>query len=687
MAGAAAPATGWRLNLAKQGEAAPGLPLPIQPTSSRTLASWGFQSGVLHRESLAPDTLTLERPLKAFDAADEIDFGQLVTLVDPQGRTRFVGRRVLVPGQATGNHESKTYTFAGPWYWLERLTYHQSWDQLLINGALVPRQTSHLLLNVGGLSVGQQIRAVAQYAIDQGAPFQLGITDVPIVPFVNEITDETCRKIVVSQLRWAPDAVVWFDYATNPPTFHCRQKANLTPITLRLGPEHIPTIADAGLTIIARPDLQIPAVALRYERTDTKDGVQYLAIGEDVYPPGSTGRELNALSQTITLLGFNVTTLQASILCDDIDTADVEWWKSLIPRLQDPRIKNIEMVPGTVERVLQRSRTPANAAGTPSSAYGRMLVEGQLVDWMRDATNNELDWEQEELSVQFNYDQEVDVSPGASKLKIVQKDRIAVHLVSTNAPAGVSSYTTTESEEQGEAQPIGLAQYLYNALSGLEYEGRLNTTEQECTGIIGPGNTINIANTAQAAHAAMAARVQAVTEQIDSGQTQIAFGPTPSISIDAVLELLRASRHRRRWTRTSVQTDGEQAGSTTAKLGEATANTNTIPGDKQHTLFACHDAGKRVELDAAIPGLNITGTNPAQSIEAQLSAVAESFLKLLGASGTVDIRTADCLAASVGQAATPRTLRIRAVKSCDPSDPSGSSWVRLVLCSDRIRIA
>jgi hypothetical protein len=680
----------WSLNLGKQQTPAEagGGPQSILASTNRTLASWGFQNGQLHRQSLAADTLNFSRPIAAFDAADEIDFGQLVTLNDPTGRARFLGRRVLVPGHASGAAESKTYTFAGPWYWLERLIYHQSWLQLLINGALVPRQTSHLLLNLGAINVGTQIGAVAKYAIDQGAPFQLGTIDIPTVPFVTESTDQTCAQIVIDQLRWAPDAVAWFDYSTNPPTFHCRQNASLTPITLRLGPEHLPTIADEGLTIAARPDLQIPAVALRYERTDTKDGVEYLALGEDIAPPGATGREINALSQTISLFGFNVTTLSAAVLCETIDTTSIEWWKRVIPRLQDERIKNLTLVPNSVERVLQGSRTAGIPAGVPSSAYPRMLIEGQLVDWMRDATDNQLDWQQEELSAQFAF--QVDTDPTSNvKLSDKEKYRIPVHLVSTNAPSGVSSYTVTETEEEGEAQPIGLAQDLYNALSGLEYEGTVNTTEQECTGYIGPGNTFNLANTAVPSHASMLARVQSVDEDIDRGQTRLNFGPTPALSVSAILELLRASRHRRRWTRTQIQTDGKLSGNANAKLGEATANNNTIPGEAQHRLFAVYDSPKRILMDVSTDPsgqsnhqlyMHRTDTG-GHYIQAQLES-GESRIAFLGAGGQVNIRTNDCLYLSVA-----RTVSIKAVKSCDPSDPPGSNWVRLVLCSDRIRLS
>jgi len=217
----------------------------------------------------------------------------------------------------------------------------------------------------------------------------------------------------------------------------------------------------------------------------------------------------------------------------------------------------------------------------------------------------------------------------------------------------------------------------------------VNTTEQECSGLIGPGNTLNIANTTQTAHASMTARVQSVVEDIDRGQTRVSFGPTPALSISAILELLRASRHRRRWTRTTVQTDGELAGNASAKLGEATANNNTVPGDKQRILFAVHDSPRRILLDvspdnAGVPQhqfyMHRTDAG-SPYIQAQIDGT-DSRIAFLGAGGQVNIRTLDCLYLSVA-----RTVSIKAVKSCDPSDPVGSNWVRLVLCSDRIRVS
>ena len=606
----------WSLSTGKQ-EAVNGLN-QISLQQGNSLAGWGFEGNVLTRRSLAPDTFRATRHVQAADVTPALDFGQLVILKDPLGVTRFVGRRVLVPASIAGGAESNTYEFAGPWYWLERLVFHQTWSQLLLNGALVARQTSHVMLNLGGVSVGTTIQTVAQYAIDQGAPFQLGTIDIPIIPIATESTDQTCAQIIIDQLRWAPDAVAWFDYSTNPPTFHCRQSDSLTAVQLTLGPNAIPTIADDGLEIVSRPDLQLPAVALRYERTDTLDGTEYLSIAEDLAPVGATGRELNALSQTISLFGFRATTLRASVLCETIDTTSLEWWKRVIPQLADPRIKNLALVAGSVQRILQGSRSTADLDGTPSSAFGRMLVEGQLVDWMRDATDNELDWEQEEINAEFSYQLDTTTSSGV-KLSKRDKFRIPVHLVATTAPAGESSYSTTETEEEGETAPAGLAQYLYDALSGLEYEGSVNTTEQECSGYIGPGNVLNLGGTAQAAHASMRGRVQSVVEHLDSGQTSVSFGPTPKLHVNAIIELLRASRHRRRWTRSNVQSDGELGSSASAKLGEGTANNNTVAGDAQHKFFACDDGGKRVELDAEGTRILVTNAPSTQQIIADLA--------------------------------------------------------------------
>lgn len=660
----------------------------VVPQSAKPLADYGFSNGRLHRENLGADTLTFTKDLTKFDTAPDISYGQLVLLRDRQGVTRFVGTRVIVPGTANGSEEYQQYQFVGPWYWLERVVYRQTWQQLLVNGQLVPRTTSHLLLNgTDYRTVGQQITHVANFAISQGAPFQMGTIDIPIVPFITEITDQNCAQVIADQLRFAPDAVAWFDYSNITPKLHVRRAANLEQVSLTLGPGQLNTISDDGLTITSRPDNQVSSVSLRYERTDTLDGKEYLQLGEDIYPPGSTGSGLNAVHSTITLAGYNRTTVKASILCETINTASLDWWKRVIPRLQDQRIKSLSVT--NVQRVLQGSRTDANPSGTTSSQFPRMLVEGQLADWMADATDQALDWEQEEISAEFTFDLDVDPTSGV-KLEKLTKLRIPVQLVSTTAPAGESNYSAVDSEEEGEQAPAGLAQYLYESMSRLEYEGSVMITQNELTAFIGPGNRLNILGTQEAGHATMKARVQVVDEYIDQGQTVVNFGATPVLSLGTILEFMRATRHRRRWTRSEVQVNGESPNEITVSLGKATANVNTITGDQQHKFFAVQDTAKRIELDGNQKRIRISETGVTPTAELQTlatesrlalagsattsgtltSSATNSKLSLSGAGGVINADSALC---------NGKTLQPREETWCDPS--TGARRKIMVLAS------
>jgi hypothetical protein len=380
--------------------------------------------------------------------------------------------------------------------------------------------------------------------------------------------------------------------------------------------------------------------------------------------------------------------VQATITCETIDTNSLNWWKRVIPRLQDPRIKNLSVA--NIQRVIQGSRTDGNANGTASSGFGRMLVEGQLADWMADVADVSLDWEQEECSAEFTFDLDVDSTSGV-KLEKVSKLRIPVQLVATTAPAGESTYWALESEEEGEQQPIGLAQYLYESMSGLEYEGSVSTTQQEVTGYIGPGNRLNVLGTQDAGHASMAARIQSVDELIDTGTTLVRFGGTPALSLGSILEFMRASRHRRRWTRTSVQETGENPSDDTVELGEATANLNTVPGDQQNKLFACVDGSRRIEMDSSngkltIETLQKTGKVTASVADDSSSIIlignvnntvsvssknGESAAELSGSGGNIYCRTAMCKG---------KTLYPREETWCDAA--TGTKRKIMVLCSE-----
>jgi hypothetical protein len=563
----------------------------------RTLESWGFQDGRLVFNSLAADTLELTAEGVAFDRDELIPFNASVSLRNPAGAVVFVGRRILAPGNASGPDERQTYTFAGPWWDLERLVYHQGW----FNTAGPQFSNPHILINIGGASVATQIAAVIDYAIAQGANIARGTIEAPVVPPVSETADQSCAAVIQGQLVWAPDRVAWFDYSTGPPTFHCRPQGNLTAVNLGIPPDAKAALRAVTLIDIApRPDDQVSAVAIRYETTSTVNGKEYFSVSNDVFPPGSTGRELRALAQTVALQGSNATVIEAEILCDTIDLASLDFWKKVIPSLKDDRIGSVNVPPLSI--------VPNSALRTGALNLPRFLIEGQLSDWMKIVTNDALQWEQDELSAKFNftfYDENAAALAGQEfgKIKTAEGLRIPVKLVATNAPAGVSNYWRVTDFEDGDAQPVKLAEYLYNSLSPLGYEGSVQTTEQEATLLAGTprmGNTLNLLGS-RAEYASMAALIQSVAVNIDTGQTTIRFGVAPGLSISRIIELLRASRTRRRWTSSSVQTDGELSGSNqSVELGRATANTNSVPGEAQNKYLAVKDSINKISLDAAL---------------------------------------------------------------------------------------
>jgi hypothetical protein len=76
-----------------------------------------------------------------------------------------------------------------------------------------------------------------------------------------------------------------------------------------------------------------------------------------------------------------------------------------------------------------------------------------------------------------------------------------------------------------EAAPMGLASTFFNALyTYLYWEGAITTHEQDCTGQLRPGHSLNLLN-GRPAWANMYTPIQVVTEDIDHGITEASFGP------------------------------------------------------------------------------------------------------------------------------------------------------------------
>lgn len=612
----------------------------------------------LRRANLAPDLLTFRQPKQSYIEAPLCDFGTTVTLsiIPHLNGPAFSGTRVNVPRGASAASEWHEYAIANFWWKLQRLTYHQNWRARAPGDLIRIVPLPHLLLNEGGTSVEDQIIDVLQYAIARGVALQIGeiklrVGGAKITPLAREITDQKCASVIVDQLLNVPDAVLWADYSTTPPTVYCRRDADLVSITL-------PAVYDpankgsADIEIEELEDDRASAVALHYEKTNVVNGVNYYNPSHDYYPPGATGMEENALTQTVRLEGS-----QATVLTADGETAAVplpsawedltnpvtrSFWAAHFPSLfNDPRI------PLTGPDAL--SIVPGSVARDGLEGFTNYLVPGdggQLAAWMFFDDGSPVNWEKEEFTVAFRYKlYDEDAGDNFGQIEDVAHDRQFVQLTTCNVPAGDFFFWRVAEFVDGDPVPVGLAEFFYRLLNPVAYRGRLRRKSTEAVSLkTGMGARLNLSGSL-AAHAAMNMPVQAMDIDLDAGEIVYHFGPAKTWDLGRVLQLQEAARTRRRWTLGVVQETGEIGegeDETSPSLGSGLAQSNSVAGSDSKKYFAVIDGGKKVTLNATGRAIRIEDIGTPDAVWHGNIDVGDSKLDLEGANGKIWCRTALC---------------------------------------------
>ncbi len=549
------------------------------------LAEWKIVSPVLQTANLSRDTLTFETP-GAFDGDPLCAFGDPVILYR-NGVKWFQGECFVVPRGARGASERQSYSFVGPWNFLERNVMKAPWF-IADNGST--QYTSHLIFLA--VSVADNITNILEYAIARGANLQVGTITAPLIPPAFEVTDLTCAGAIQRIANYAPDCIGYFDYTTTPPTFHFKPRSALTAVELSLPDEALPF--GSRLEIIepiAREDLVVDNVQIIYEREDTIDGQRVFNAFLDSYPPSTNGLEDGCLSAIVMLQGGSTTTVRGNVLADEIQPDSIEWWKKVCPKLNDPRIGGtiaLAFADSSIDRI--------GYDGEASEGYPNRILGGAVTPWMELENGDPVLAQKEKISRLFRYSMATSHLALGGMEHVVEYERIEAEVTATNSPVGDILYSTTASIEEGEAIPTGLAEYLYNALHPLQYDVLLQQHKADCDGEVKLGNVVNILN-GHDDWEDMNAVVQQVSFDIDHGTAEITCGPPRHLTIDQILELLRVSRIRRRWTNPSVQNDGILSGRD-IELGKETSNNNATHGLPELSRFIVTDGGSLVDLNA-----------------------------------------------------------------------------------------
>jgi hypothetical protein len=507
---------------------------------TKTLAAWGLGSLTRLRRSQEQDIVTCLADGALFDGAPLFAYGATVEIL--KGTTPwFVGRVIQVPREGTPKAESILYKFAGPWWHLDNLIYQQQW-MLWDAGEeeATPQYKGRVILgqSVLGtrLTAAQQLQEVLQFAQAAGAPLAIGTIEPSIQFPWDEAVDITCGEAIRRVLRWCPDAITWFDYSTNPPTFNCARRSSLTPVS---------TSVNAGapnerIAITSREDLRIPAVILKYEQTHQVNDLSYQSVTLDRFPVDATGREFGAVVMTIQLAGSRIMQESQEIKVEAIpldleDAAAIPWWKRKLVWLNDPSID-----PDTIV---------VTAAGRSATEgmhdYPNELIEGTVHSWMPGGAEKDTIW----AYISYTLTQKDETGNEVCQVvnRYVVYNCVTTELNPTddtpdpNVKKGTYKHTVESSS--GEAIPVGLAQALYNSVNPLQFDGQFVTVAEDVYGKPDMGNLLNLTD-GRPEWANMRALVVSIEENVDTGRSTATFGPPRYLGPADLIELLRANRGR-----------------------------------------------------------------------------------------------------------------------------------------------
>jgi hypothetical protein len=428
---------------------------------------------------------------------------------------------------------------------------------------------------------------------DGPLPFQIGhLTPSITVPYSNP-RDKSCADIIRLMMKYSPSAVAWLDYSTvdangNPlPTLNIAQRTYLAgapvpPGTIPAPAQPLPppkTIQSLGTSIPVngyaiegfnprpRYDLQVPVVVAKFEQKNTINGTSYDSLLVDQFPlPPVSGSQPRAWVQTIDLLGGETTTQTQtpSVRARPVLATDAvamswifkrePWWKNQVQAPNNGPLKfqydwgNISMAYLSLVLDPNDPLNTSNPANVPLDCHtlDNELLTGTIADWMtlNDGVVAALTMIEVWLSYSGNDPATMELfrnnphtpknlaAPGKGYYRQFYKTKV------TNAVN--KTYSELTSFTASEPVPQGYAQYLYNELAPLHFQGDFLIKELECSDLIPLGIIFNASDGLADWHQ-MNALVLSVTENIDLGTTSVQFGPPVALGLDTLAELFRAN--------------------------------------------------------------------------------------------------------------------------------------------------
>lgn len=594
--------------------------------TEKALGAWGFSDPDFSAQSMGVDEFNVNALAVPFADPPIIPKGGRVIVRRARtlagntyggGSIYFQGVCSDIPRFGTTRREGHSYTFSGPWYWLENKTYQQKW-----NLKAGQSYTSHLLLGIsdtgytgpnGAVFFGihktvkelvKEVVAARLATIPGPAPFQ--VTDESFSPThdqkipIDEIRDVTFAEAIKRLFRWHPDTVGWTDYATEPPTLMFTRRADLTPATVRLGNRPLREIG----SIVPKYDLQKSRVMFRFEMTSEVDGQQQNVLLEQSFPPGTTGIEEDAFVQTFELAGSKTTHIEQSLAVQPFRPGAIGWWTNRFESLNGTHISNPRLKVATVRIALQSDnegvpegsivwQSQSDSFNHPEDAgailpCGNEIIDGAWHKWMGgDAVKYDVRGE-----IIFDA-----VDPETKE--VVKKDVHEFHharVTATTLPSNL--YRSVSSYEDGDnpASFAGIAQRIHEAISVLQWEFTLKLSAEEVPDLLTLGNSLNILG-GLPEWETMNASIYSLAADLENGDVTVRGGPAKYLGAGELLDLIKASRFRQRWTMPEAMKEGVDGGAVAMNNKVMDGRNSTTQGQSSTLKVGVKTSAGPVVLD------------------------------------------------------------------------------------------
>jgi hypothetical protein len=504
----------------------------------------------------------------------------------------FSGIVTDVSSDSGPSAESISFTIQGPWYFLTEFEFQQRW-RMLQGGVPAWVYSPHVIMNRVPADQGsatsfvlattrQFIIEVLKYVLDQcsdqgiAAPFQYTdagiLLGTDITAPVDEAEHITAAECIRRALRIHPEAVLWCDHSTSPPTLYIAKHADLDALTFTFLAENsdLDAVALPVSSISVNPAYERvrDAVVILYNTRGTYAGVTWMTVNKDAWPTTATGREMSALSASINLDGGSQSFTKSEITCTPFDDRtsplDDEWWAQRDPSLARDDVSGVSIHPDSVlVEVCTDKENQLWAEVLPGDLVGYELVEGQVAPWMRKTITTTIPDTLVPAVTQLARVSALcshvvsDAATATSKLHDVP---LKHQFTFTNLKSGLYSIQSEDSVGDplppiSSATQMGVARHLQEWLSVLQYRGSLTVELEEVPAGIDLGNVVNITG-GDAAWSTMNGLIQSVRWDIGAGTISVSFGAPEHLGMGDLVDLLRFFRDRKRWTNAFLQNEG-----------------------------------------------------------------------------------------------------------------------------------